>query len=94
MQVCNKKRVEFASYHSVILGVAVQATQHVFIFGQREAACDFAAQPVFIFGQREALPGIKFRPTEASGPVRRPNIREESPGHGPCCGVESIKALF
>ena len=39
------------------------------------------------FGQREALPGIKFRPTEASGPVRRPNIRDESPGQWACCRV-------
>ena len=38
-------------------------------------------------------PGMKFRPTGASGPVRRPNIREESPRHGPCCGVNSYAGL-
>ena len=76
-------------------GVAVQAAQHVCISGHN-FGCSRpvilgvavqAAQHVCISGQREASPGMKFRPAGASGLVRRPNIREESPLHGPCCGV-------
>ena len=51
-----------------------------------------AAEHVFISGQREASPGIKFRSTGASGPVRRPNICEENLRMGHV--AESINTLF